>query len=46
MNVSEGGRVGKKKKDMDAHKKCPKLIRQCRCFAAPALVIAAQFLRK
>jgi hypothetical protein len=33
----------KKYKDTDAHGTRPKLIRQCRSFAAPALVVAAQF---
>jgi hypothetical protein len=33
----------KKYKDADAHGMRPKLIRQCRSFAAPTLVIAAQF---
>jgi hypothetical protein len=41
-NVSEGGRVGKNKRRTDAGDKRPKLIRQCRFIAAPALVVTAQ----
>ncbi len=44
MFLREGG-WGRIYKDTDAHKKRPKLIRQCRLFAAPAMVIAAQSLR-